>query len=426
MNYNRFFNPKIFYPIFILVCTTLFFSCENFLDSGDVKEAIDKAIYIANSECPVATLEEPILQSNGVPKNSAIIITFSKSMNTQTFDNNFYIEDSKGNSLKEYFIKAEWSNDNKYVKIAANEQKLIDLGKQDTMDVIVRLTKACTTPDELPIQNAINHKYKINTEIDNKAPEISSIIAKVPGTYIPRKTEEGPLILKEGLLPLVEASATEEQIEAEKAILSVNHIKTKFDIYIEGNDYGGGKVRGHVKYHQLYDSMGEKVSADVEEFYVNLTKKEDSDNYSGTYTIDLSDKKYTDGLYEIKVTVQDSYNLDSKEIKTYNVIRDTIFAYSAKTKVGLSSPAFRNDLSPGVSEETRQRGIKEGWIDPNYTAPTAGKIEKCMEMLFFWNLPKDAYYRSKLTGQTYSDNKKNTHITYRGDLMLIIFLLLQN
>ena len=65
MNYNRFFNPKIFYPIFILVCTTLFFSCENFLNGGDVKEAIDKAIYIANSECPVAAIEEPVMQSGG-------------------------------------------------------------------------------------------------------------------------------------------------------------------------------------------------------------------------------------------------------------------------------------------------------------------------------------------------------------------------
>ena len=274
---NRLLNFKSVIICCVLFSAVLFSSCENFMNGGDVKAAIDKAIYIANSECPVATLEEPILQSNGVPKNSAIIITFSKPMNPETFDNNFYIEDSKGNSLKEYFIKAEWSNDNKYVKIAANEQKLIDLGKQDTMDVIVRLTKDCTTPDQLPIQNAINHKYKINTEIDNKAPEISSIIAKVPGTYIPRKAEEGPLILKEGLLPVVEASATatEEQIKAENELLSVNHIKTKFDIYINRNDYGGGKVRGHVKYHQLYDSMGEKVSADVEEYYVNLTKKED-------------------------------------------------------------------------------------------------------------------------------------------------------
>ena len=405
MNYNRFFNPKIFYPIFILVCTTLFFSCENFLNGGDVKEAIDKAIYIANNECPVATLEEPVMQSGGVPKNSAIIITFTKSMNPETFDNNFYIEDSKGNSLKEYFIKAEWSNDNKYVKIAANEQKLIDLGKQDTMEIIVKLSKACTTPDELPITTAINHKYKINTEIDNKAPEITSVIAKVPGTYIPRKAEEGPLILKEGLLPVVEALATasEEQKKAENELLSVNHIKTKFDIYIEGNDYGGGKVRGHVNYHQLYDSMGEKVSADVEEFYVNLTKKEDSDNYSGTYTIDLSDKKYTDGLYEVKVTVQDSYNLDSKEVKTYNVIRDTIFAYSSKTRFGLSSPLFRDDFSEDVDESVKAQAIAEWWYDPSVMPPTAKKIEECIKEVSFSYLPSDAYYRSKTTGKTYCD-----------------------
>ena len=81
MNHNRFSKSKIFYSVLIFVCTILFFSCENFLDSGDVKEAIDKAIYIANSECPEATLEEPVFQDGGLPKNRAIIITFTKSIN---------------------------------------------------------------------------------------------------------------------------------------------------------------------------------------------------------------------------------------------------------------------------------------------------------------------------------------------------------
>ena len=72
MNHNRLSISKIIYSVLIFVFTVLFFSCENFLDSGDVKEAIDKAIYIANSECPVATVEEPIFQNEGVEKNKAI------------------------------------------------------------------------------------------------------------------------------------------------------------------------------------------------------------------------------------------------------------------------------------------------------------------------------------------------------------------
>ena len=66
MNNNRFSNQKIFYSIFIFVCTTLFFSCENFLNGGDVKEAIDKAIYIANNERPGGANEGPAVPSGEV------------------------------------------------------------------------------------------------------------------------------------------------------------------------------------------------------------------------------------------------------------------------------------------------------------------------------------------------------------------------
>lgn len=415
MNHNRIFKSKIFYSVLIFVCTILFFSCENFLDSGDVKEAIDKAIYIANSECPEATLEEPVFQDGGLPKNRAIIITFTKSINTETFDDNFFIEDTKGNSLKEYFLKPEWSNENKYVKIAANEQKLIDLGKEDTMDIIVRLSRACTTSDELPITKAINHKYRIKNEIDNKPPEFVSLKAQVPEEYIARRGINGPLVLKEGRLPDItpNTTPTKEQKDAEKELLTINHINNKFDIYIEGNDYGGGMVQGHIKYRQLYDSMGEIVSSDEEEVYVTLTKNEDNDNYKGEYLLDLSDEKYTDGLYEIKVTVQDAYNLDSTDVRTYNVVRDTIFAYRSNTRFSFSSSLYRDDISPVevIGEAKREALIAEGiadyWYDPNYTPPTAKDIEEQLNEVSFSSLPKDNYYHSKVTGETYYDDFHN-------------------
>ncbi len=406
MNNNRIFKSKIIFTVLLFVFTTLFFSCKNFLEGGDVKEAIDKAIYIANNECPEATLEEPVFQDGGLPKNRAIIITFTKSINTETFDDNFFIEDTKGNSLKEYFLKPEWSNENKYVKIAANEQKLIDFGKQDTMDIIVRLTRACTTSDELPITKAINHKYRIKNEIDNKPPEFVSLKAQVPEEYIARRGINGPLVLKEGRLPDItpNTTPTEEQRDAEKALLTINHINNKFDIYIEGNDYGGGMVQGHIKYRQLYDSMGEIVSSDEEEVYVTLTKNEDNENYKGEYLLDLSDEKYTDGLYEIKVTVQDAYNFDSTDVKIFNVVRDTIFAYRSNTRFSFSSSLHRNDLSENVTEKEKETGIKEGWFDPNFTPPTAKTIEEQLKDVAFSNLPQDIYYQSKLTGVTYYDD----------------------
>lgn len=403
MNSNRFLN-KVLYSILFLAFTTLFYSCENFLNSSDVKEAIDKAIYIANSECPVATVEEPLLQDSGLPKNRAIVISFTKAMDPKTFDANFSIEDEKGNNLKDCFLTPEWSNGNKYVKIPANEKHLIDLGNADTMIVQVNLTKGCTTPDKLPITTSIKHKYKINNEIDNRPPEIVSLSAEVPKEYISRKGFDGALILKEGCLPDIKpnATATPEQIAAEKALLTINHINNKFDIYIEGNDYGGGKVQGHVKYRQLYDSMGVKVSSEEEEVYIPLTKNTEDENYKGEYLVDLSDEKYTDGLYEIKVTVQDAYNLDSTDVKTYNVVRDTIFAYRSNTRFGLSSPLFRNDKS-----EDYQPKPEDTWYNPNYQKPTVKDIEDSRNDVNFSKLPQDTYYHSTVTGETYFDDYTN-------------------
>ena len=45
-----------------------FFSCENFMDSS-VKDEIVNDIYIANNECPVAKVEEPLMTDKGVEKN---------------------------------------------------------------------------------------------------------------------------------------------------------------------------------------------------------------------------------------------------------------------------------------------------------------------------------------------------------------------
>ena len=112
MENNRLLNFKSVIICCVLFSAVLFSSCENFMNGGDVKAAIDKAIYIANSECPVATLEEPIFTDEGLPKNRAICISFTKSMNPKNFDDYFDIKDSNNKSLKESFLAPQWSNDN--------------------------------------------------------------------------------------------------------------------------------------------------------------------------------------------------------------------------------------------------------------------------------------------------------------------------
>ena len=79
----------------------LFISCENFMDSS-VKDEIVNDIYIANNECPVAKVEEPLMTDKGVEKNKAIVISFSIPVDPKTFDSNFKIVDSAGYDLRFY------------------------------------------------------------------------------------------------------------------------------------------------------------------------------------------------------------------------------------------------------------------------------------------------------------------------------------
>ena len=301
MKNNRIFKQS--YITLLLTFTFLIYGCSNFLDSSDVKEAIEKAIYIANNECPVATLEEPIFTDEGLPKNRAICISFTKSMNPEKFDDYFDIKDSNNKSLKESFLAPQWSNDNKFVRIPANEQNLINLNNQPKMDIFVSLSKAFTTPDDLPLTQNINHKYRIKDDIDKTPPKITIARAELPGKYTGQINDENVIILQEGSI-----SSPEE----EETILAKNHIGTKLDFYIEGNDNGGGDVWGTILYRQRFDAVGNVINATEESRIIKLNKKADEDNYSGTITLDLSNEKYSDGLYEVKVLVYDTYETTSE------------------------------------------------------------------------------------------------------------------
>ena len=118
--YNRFKVKSVFVGVFSLFFALLFSSCENFMDSS-VKDEIVNDIYIANNECPVAKVEEPIMTDHGVAKNKAIVISFSIAVDPKTFNDNFKISDSAGYDLREYFLEPQWANGNKLVTIPADE-----------------------------------------------------------------------------------------------------------------------------------------------------------------------------------------------------------------------------------------------------------------------------------------------------------------
>ena len=346
-------------------------SCSNFIDS-ESKDSIKTKITVANPTFPVAAVEEPEFTEEGVPKNKAIIISFSHSMDPETFMENLNITDSLGNNLKTHFLEPKWSNENKIVKIAANEANLIDLNGKKSMDIYITLSKSFKTPDNITLQTSVEHKYRICDQIDEYAPYLSIVRAEVPGIYLNRSDLIEPLTLIEG----------EMDLENEEEICRTNHINSKINFYIEGNDYGGGDISAQIKFERIYDSAGNEVFEEGNTFLAELEDVNLSGNYFGNICLDLSDEAYTDGLYKINVSVVDSSNLESEESMTYYIIRDTTLAYNANALMWFETPMFRTSDDTELSEFDRQ-------------VPTYESIESFRNRVQFAYVSDDVFYVSK-------------------------------
>ena len=389
-------------PVVLLVFGIIFLSCENFLENEDITEQIEKDIYIANNVCPVASVEEPAFSDTGVAKNKAIVVRFSKAIKPESFINSYSITDSSGNDLKANFLEPQWANENTLVTLAANEQNLIDLKGKKTLDIYFALSTSCVTPDDLPIEKAVNHRYRITDTIDNTAPEIND------NSYAERAAIYYLNNLISDSASLIEGAITADN---ESNICNTNHINSKINFYIEGSDYGGGSVKGHVAAKRIKDSLGNAVYEEVKDFIFELTKKTDSDNSSGSYTVDLSSTlDYQDGLYELKAYVQDASGLDSEQCKTYYVIRDTALAYCITSRLVNDTPLFRDESEipiPTLADANNNKWYLE-YLERsrifNIQTPTLSKINDFRTRIFFDKINDDAYYTSLLTHKTYAED----------------------
>lgn len=399
--------------ILILIAGLFFTSCENFLNGENIKDDLVKQIYIANHDCPVATVEEPVFSDSGVARNKAIIVSFSMAIDPQSFANSYQITDSLGNNLSANFLEPDWSNENTLVTIPANEQNHIDLKGKRTLDVYFTLSTSCTTPDGLPISSAINHKYRINDSLDNTAPTLSeNSFAERSAIYFRDYLISESATLFEGALTS----------DNEWMVCNINHINSKMNFYIEGSDYGGGNVKGHVIAKRVKDTLGNSVNEAAKSFVFDLAKQEDSENSSGSYTVDLSSSlDYQDGLYEVKACVQDTSGLDSEDCQTYYVIRDTSLAYCVTSRMVNDTPYFINDW-PDPSPDDQTNGYAPGEYESklaqkefNSQQVTLQKIQDFRNRILFDQINDDVYYTSALTHNTYAENDLTYFVSWGLD-----------
>lgn len=368
-----------------LLCVVLLcVSCENFLSGSKVKDDLEKAVLIANSECPVATVEEPAFSDTGVARNKTIVISFTMPMEPSTINGNYAIKDSEGNSLLDNFLPPVWSNDNKVVSIYANKENLINVAANSTLDVYFTLTKGCTTPQGLPIKTEINHKYRVNGQTKSEPPVLADTSTSSRPQIKYRNTLlSDSYLFTEGQIPAADANA----------FYVHNHTNSNLDFYVEGRDYGGGKIYAYITYKRLYNADGTVVSNAVEkEINLNrdsklLNQQEASGNMFRNISYDMAKQPdYKDGLYEFNIRVEDEYDNISEDSKTYYVICDTQLSKSSNAMFWFETPMYRQDWEKN----------KEWWYPSPYDqqVATEANMEYCRRQIRFNYLVDDVYYIS--------------------------------
>lgn len=364
----------------LALCLTLA-ACKNFMNAGKVKEEIEHAIYVNNNECPVATVEEPVFSDGGVAWNKTIIISFSLPMDPDSFIGNYTIKDSDGISVMDNYMAPEWANNNTKVVIYANELNPLIIPEGKTKDLYITLSKKCKTKDGLPIKTVINHKYRLN-----------SINENVPPVLAPNTNVKRPLIKYNNVTITNPVTLAEGQLNAqnEDLICTTNHVKSDLEFYVEGSDFGGGKVSAKISYGLVYDVDGKTVASATQETIIEeLTDKSEGENYSKTISFNFDSnpaKEYADGMYKFTVYIVDQYGLKSETEKHYFVIRDTKMAKSASALIWFESPNFRQDFT--IDGETVYPAPFDSMI------PTGKKIDELRQKVQFQFINDDTYYIS--------------------------------
>lgn len=375
---------------FLISCFLLtgFWSCSNLIEETLNNE--DKPVVnTASTELAVAKVTEPLFREAGVSKNKAIVLSFSKSMDPQTFLENFSISDSLGNNLKSYFLEPQWSNENKLVKIPADENNLIDLRGKKYMDIYVTLSKNCRSIDNEGLANIVDYRYRICDTIDNLAPEMVYVMAEVPGEYLNSPVITEPVTLIEGELNL----------DNEEEICTTNHINSKLDFYVEGFDYDGGEVSANIILKRIYDSLGNEVFDDEQQFISLLENVNSSGNSFSQFCLDLSGEAFLDGMYKLSVTVVDSSNFVSNIEKTYYIIRDTTLAYNTNALMWFETPLF-SDYLPEAKNEDDEEPVALSDFDAQI--PYVSNIEFFRNRVQFNYISDDVFYVSQQgTGKSY-------------------------
>jgi len=368
-------------------------SCKNLLQGSELKDQIDREIWLSKQEPLEIEEYSPSNQSNSYYKNSNITISFTKSMNTQMAEEGILIGSAEGqDDYKANYNAPIWENENHQIKFVANEFNLIPVQKGLTTNVYVTIPVNIEDDIGVPLKKTKVFHFTINSEVDNTDPVIESIkIAQGKN----KLTDEAAFI---------EGELNDSNFET---LLIKNIINETAVIYCEGHDYGGGKIFANLSYQQIKDANGNKYETELIKERISLSDfNEESKNYSKYIDLNFaetSEIKYVDGLIKVSVNLEDENGNLSKSTYDYYIIRDTTIEVSGEAYVYQSLPEFR--LNPDGSK------IEDWYVIPSINGITDKEtfINKAEEQF-----KSDIYYVYK------SDNVTKQMLTNHNDFVYTV------
>lgn len=293
----------------ILLISTFFISCQNFLDGSNLKESIDKEILIASSSRPEILSVEPKLVDGGVFSDSTIIVSFSKKMSPAFLSDfsNILITDSQGVNLTAHYLNPSVSEDGLTLTIPHNPNNYIPVeeGKLRTIKVTIKNTVSDT--ETIPLKNDYSWTFNVNTKKDDKEPEF------LTGTTVQNSTSVAALT--PGSFETILNSVGESNFFSE------TYHSNSVNINIKCTDAGSGIDKLIVKETLLYTTDGGDVKSQNTNFeteYSDFTKDD------AIYTFSVNHKltnRIPDGIIELSLIIVDKCG--NKATRIYPFVKDT-------------------------------------------------------------------------------------------------------
>lgn len=335
-------------------------SCKNFMNGNDLISELNEQIWVTNHERATAKIISPVVSPNGDYRNASIIVSFTKTMNPENFEKGFIISDGTGVSLREHYTTPEWNEDHTQFILPANETNLLQVPENGYTNIKLEVTLDFKDSEDVPVAEPISETFKINSQFDNEKPVfIAAKLAKDFDTVNKIVKDENDVEIDNPELFISGELSNAEQ-ESLDNILNTNHINNKICMYIEGHDYGDNIVFANIKYKKITTESGREVTEPEYTQTVELTDiPENTTNSSKEITIDLSESKFSDGLYKVDIFLSDAKNNNSEETKTFYITRDTVYNLSYKAVINTCLTDWRQ---PTETRPITISNIKDGLL----------------------------------------------------------------